>query len=707
MRKAKIKGCVIWFLLAITFTLSFCNLSGDKGCWGASYVESHTSKMVFIRNGDVHIYDPQKDNIKKLTNKGNVTAVDAKRDGSMILYATYTLTDEDVECYTIETINYDGTGQRTIAQWVDEYRESIMSISCSNKSDCAYFSHFPHEGVYGNIYKVELDSGNISHLIGVEDTGSTLEGFICPSISPDGKKLACIHIRWKRSLEYIGSFLCVMDRDAKTRKDIMPLNLGESELGAILSPPSWSPDGNRIAFTGEGMQIWTTGKDGNNSMQVTSNNDACKEPDWCPDGRSISFARQGNIFNIPSTGGVAVRLTNGERDVQGRWFTTWRSKIQKGDILLHRDEGILTHPKLNLFYTHAGIYLGDGLVAEARPDWDGGVAIYPIEEWDYPRDTFVAVFRVTATKSQREAAADWARAQAQRIPRPVYQVLYVDRYASPYSPFWYCSELVWAAYYNQGIDLAEIGGVGPAQSFLAVSPDHLASDDDVRPLADAFHHEFKPSSQNQGMAIKADCPVDLELIDPDGGKFNKQVTEVSHAYYFEMDVDNDGESEDVIVLEKRLLGEYRVKVTPEVEASPDDVYSLEASVKEFTSLLAEGVKVKDIPSTPYVIDLPEKTWYLAEGCTAAGMQTYVLVQNPNPDPVTVNVTYMTGRGPVPGPQGVVLPGNSRCTFLANHSVPNCTDVSTRVTSEGGGIICERAMYGPGMSWAHDSVGIYP
>ncbi|WP_287152587.1 DUF5719 family protein, partial [Candidatus Solincola tengchongensis] len=98
-------------------------------------------------------------------------------------------------------------------------------------------------------------------------------------------------------------------------------------------------------------------------------------------------------------------------------------------------------------------------------------------------------------------------------------------------------------------------------------------------------------------------------------------------------------------------------------------------------------------------------WYLAEGCTALGMQTYVLVQNPNQGKVYVDITFMTGQGEVQGPQNVELPGNSRCSFLANAYVPDNTDVSTRVTSEGGDIICERAMYGPGMSWAHDSIGV--
>ncbi|NPV60060.1 MAG: hypothetical protein HPY75_10395, partial [Actinobacteria bacterium] len=39
------------------------------------------------------------------------------------------------------------------------------------------------------------------------------------------------------------------------------------------------------------------------------------------------------------------------------------------------------------------------------------------------------------------------------------------------------------------------------------------------------------------------------------------------------------------------------------------------------------------------------TWYLAEGSTDGGMETWVLVQNPNPDPVTLDITLMTESGP--------------------------------------------------------------
>jgi hypothetical protein len=103
---------------------------------------------------------------------------------------------------------------------------------------------------------------------------------------------------------------------------------------------------------------------------------------------------------------------------------------------------------------------------------------------------------------------------------------------------------------------------------------------------------------------------------------------------------------------------------------------------------------------------PDYLWQLAEGSTMGGMETFVLVQNPNPAPVTVDVDFMTSTGPLPGPQNYPIPANSRDTFFINDYVTDF-NVSTQVIPTGGGVICERAMYGNSRIWAHDSIGYAP
>jgi hypothetical protein len=105
------------------------------------------------------------------------------------------------------------------------------------------------------------------------------------------------------------------------------------------------------------------------------------------------------------------------------------------------------------------------------------------------------------------------------------------------------------------------------------------------------------------------------------------------------------------------------------------------------------------------------TWYLAEGATDGGFETWVLVQNPGTSPVHVDFTLNTDAGKVKPSdlQGLAIPAGSRVSF--NMSTWASTfDVSTKVHATDGLVICERAMYGTpaGQSFrelGHDSVGV--
>jgi hypothetical protein len=94
---------------------------------------------------------------------------------------------------------------------------------------------------------------------------------------------------------------------------------------------------------------------------------------------------------------------------------------------------------------------------------------------------------------------------------------------------------------------------------------------------------------------------------------------------------------------------------------------------------------------------PAQTWYLAEGATQNGFQLYYCIENPNPDPVDVEVTYMR-RAPNP-PFTLAypgIPGFTRKTIYVNGEDARLAwgDVSAVVTSltPNGPIIVERAMY---------------
>ena len=73
--------------------------------------------------------------------------------------------------------------------------------------------------------------------------------------------------------------ICVMDAD------------GDNEVRLTDDPgfdaePSWSPDGNRIAFN-RGHDIYIMDSDGRNLTILTGG----REPAWSPDGTKIAFTR--------------------------------------------------------------------------------------------------------------------------------------------------------------------------------------------------------------------------------------------------------------------------------------------------------------------------------------------------------------------------------------------------------------------------------
>lgn len=101
---------------------------------------------------------------------------------------------------------------------------------------------------------------------------------------------------------------------------------------------------------------------------------------------------------------------------------------------------------------------------------------------------------------------------------------------------------------------------------------------------------------------------------------------------------------------------------------------------------------------------PSIDYYLAEGTSAWGFVSYILVQNPNPAPADVTVTYMTPGGPA-RQEPFIMAANSRKTIRVNDVMPN-TDLSAHVHGSVP-IIAERAMYWDGGQGeaCHDSVGM--
>jgi Tol biopolymer transport system component len=130
--------------------------------------------------------------------------------------------------------------------------------------------------------------------------------------------------------------------------------------------PQFSPDGSRIAFvsnrSGGCPEIWISGRDGSNSLQVT--NDVGKwqgTPRWSPDGRWIAHDQCGDdghsdIYVMDANGGQRRRMTPFDSDESvpswsrdGKWIyfksdrsgknEIWRTPFPDGQAVQVTDNG--------------------------------------------------------------------------------------------------------------------------------------------------------------------------------------------------------------------------------------------------------------------------------------------------------------------------------------------------------------------------------
>lgn len=85
-----------------------------------------------------------------------------------------------------------------------------------------------------------------------------------------------------------------------------------------------------------------------------------------------------------------------------------------------------------------------------------------------------------------------------------------------------------------------------------------------------------------------------------------------------------------------------------------------------------------------------KDWFLAEGSTGGGFDTYVLVQNPGTSANKVTATFLTATG-IAARKTITMGANSRATFKVSDYVKDNMHVSTKIAADQP-VVAERSMY---------------
>ena len=198
------------------------------------------------------------------------------------------------------------------------------------------------------IYVMDADGGNQENL-----TNNPANDFD-PDWSPDGTKIAFSSARGGDRRQ-----IYVMDADGS-----QPKKLTDTRDN---TDPDWSPDGQKIAFTGYkdaglggaawDIDIYVMAPDGTRQKSLTQddNRGNKREPSWSPDGQSIAFMlndlRSIQIYVMDSDGKNRRKLTDGKHNWSPAWspdgemiaYESWRGDDHISEIHLMTADG--THIK--------------------------------------------------------------------------------------------------------------------------------------------------------------------------------------------------------------------------------------------------------------------------------------------------------------------------------------------------------------------------
>ncbi len=193
---------------------------------------------------------------------------------------------------SIYTMRYDGSD---IRQLLDDTTFNCCPSWSPDGSQIAFLSTRSQDG-YEDIFLMNPDGSNITRLTRQAITYSHSPLYFFPIWSPSGDQIAF-----------------------PLNKQVHVINVDGSNLRKLTnmktsaSPRGWSPDGTKILFTSDYV-LYTINIDNSKLCQLTDNEARYDyAPSWSPDGQRIAFVsrRDGNdeIYIMNSDGTEQVRLT--------------------------------------------------------------------------------------------------------------------------------------------------------------------------------------------------------------------------------------------------------------------------------------------------------------------------------------------------------------------------------------------------------------
>ncbi len=213
--------------------------------------------------------------------------------------------------------------------------------------------------------------------------------------------------------------------------------------------------------------------------------------------------------------------------------------VEIGDILImdiHSDESS-EWKRPGLYNEHAALYIGGNYFIHAGIDLGNIVCIKNYSRFYLKAKNFAFLRVKTADQSTKQSAVDWALDRQGKkyqnffiFPWFGLKIANPDKW-NPTANTWYCMELVWAAYYNQGIDIdsTEWNRDPPLYLYPWVTGDDILADDDIEIIYEDVNDSIEIEKPRHGIyrankkiistesltVVFGGIDVEVSIINPD------------------------------------------------------------------------------------------------------------------------------------------------------------------------------------------------
>lgn len=247
-------------------------------------MKHNSLNQLYLLNSNGHV-------LQQLTDTSDVMTALWSNDGKKIAYSTGQTEDEETGLWIR---NENGTENKRLT-------DNGIAIAWSPDDSRVFYvdENF-------SLYSIKVD-GTDRFQLSTEHFNRNGDVF---SFSPDRKSLIFNIVKSGKVTVFLAD---------STGKNVQVL---EEFSGRSIFKPSWSPKGDKIAFT-QGTDLYTINPDGSEKNLISS---AIKDYEWHPSGDFISFIASNSVFVASPDGSTKIQLTgddNNYRFLNNKYLSGW------------------------------------------------------------------------------------------------------------------------------------------------------------------------------------------------------------------------------------------------------------------------------------------------------------------------------------------------------------------------------------------------